>query len=425
MKPPQRARDSLYAHGEASHPGPLPSSLVVGTCNVTSIMANEAAVLGLPGHVWLPQEVRLDEAGQRAMRSTLRRAGWQAFWGAPQPRRRKSNTRPGRDGPVSPGGVGVIVRDGIPAKMAPLVTQRQRDLWATGRWVRVGVACGDGRSCLNVHCIYGHTWCEGSTEAWEANEDLLDQVFEEAEASGAAPAVVGGDLNTQPEASNAVQAILATGRWRDLALAAAVAAGREPRATCYANPSAMGRRLDCLFGNAAAAGTLRACDAVTDQAFPTHLPLRADLAIHAFGGAILKACPSKSFVQRLREAEDWPPEAQQACAVEHFRRRSEEAGRARADGDVDRLWELWSEAAERYLVERCGGDPGDAAQWKAYLGRHAPRFRRSAAVPRTDKVSMDVEDVQQVRLGRLSRRLEAIDRARRRAAREGNDRIAR
>ena len=80
------AGDALTSCGDVEqNPGPLSLELV--SANVTSLPANFAAVVKLPGNVLALQETRLGEVSQRSQRSLLRRAGWQSFWGKPQPLR--------------------------------------------------------------------------------------------------------------------------------------------------------------------------------------------------------------------------------------------------------------------------------------------------------------------------------------------------
>eukprot|EP00973_Karenia_brevis_P002325 313087-Karenia_brevis.AAC.1 len=69
------------------------------------------------------QEVRLSEVGQRDMARELKERGWQCFWGRHQePQERADPSFVPSPWNAAHGGVGILVRNGIPARHAPVDT---------------------------------------------------------------------------------------------------------------------------------------------------------------------------------------------------------------------------------------------------------------------------------------------------------------
>ena len=113
------------------------------TANATSLKAQMEAVLALPAHIMALQEVRLGVVAQQHMEKQLCNRGWQSFWGKPQP------LREGQHGASAwnamPGGVGFLVKEGIPARIVPPEGPAQLELWETGRWCHLAFAYGSGK----------------------------------------------------------------------------------------------------------------------------------------------------------------------------------------------------------------------------------------------------------------------------------------
>ena len=171
------------------NPGPLSLELV--SANVTSLPANFAAVIKLPGNVLALQETRLGEVSQRSQRSLLRRAGWQSFWGKPQPLR--VGEYHVSAGNALPGGVGILVREGIPARLVPPVSAARQILWDTGRWCHAEISYGSGAQLLHVMSVYGHAG-DGSAHCNATNDAFLRQVFVVAAELGQVPIFIVGGL---------------------------------------------------------------------------------------------------------------------------------------------------------------------------------------------------------------------------------------
>ena len=133
------------------HPGPLR----VAVSNVTTVRLHWDTVAAWGVHVIILTETRLTLAWQWALRWRVLQPGWQAFWGEPLP------SRGGGIWDTSAGGVGVLVRQGIPARAADL-PRRERDdplaheLRQSCRSLHVLVSCGSGSTCLHVQTLYGH-----------------------------------------------------------------------------------------------------------------------------------------------------------------------------------------------------------------------------------------------------------------------------
>eukprot|EP00973_Karenia_brevis_P082250 11402666-Karenia_brevis.AAC.1 len=100
---------------------------------------------GLDADVLCLQEARLSEMGQWDMDRELGNDGWQCFWGKPQPPQTRQNTS-FNPSPwnATHGGVGILVRQGIPARLAPRDSVMKERLWSSNRWVHAVIATGEG-----------------------------------------------------------------------------------------------------------------------------------------------------------------------------------------------------------------------------------------------------------------------------------------
>eukprot|EP00660_Eupelagonema_oceanica_P019609 gene19609-biopygen7999 len=296
--------------GEAKNPGHN-RSMSVTTSNVTALRAHVDLVARLAGDVKCLQETRLGKDAQRSMAKDLYQAGWTALWGPPQPLIQPATA----DGITSiwnakQGGVGVLVRRGIPARLGPVDTVVRRQLWATGRWVHAIVGYGSGGQALHVFSVYGYA----DSSMREENEALLHKVFEAAAELGNVPVLITGDVNVPPEESAALRGALQSGRWVDAAATFARAQGEEPPVTTKPRPkgrrldpasgqertraefeaayggtrewdaadapaadAAAGNRIDIVFANAEAAEALCGCELHQDCDLPTHKPMTVTL----------------------------------------------------------------------------------------------------------------------------------------------------
>ena len=123
--------------------------------NVTSLRAHWAAVSGWDAEMIIMAETRLTLHGQRVMTRLAREAGWQAFSWAPLP------SRGGGIWDASQGGVGLLVRQGVPARAVRPPRKREQDplhteLWESCRGLHVLVGAGSGDMAVHAQPVYGH-----------------------------------------------------------------------------------------------------------------------------------------------------------------------------------------------------------------------------------------------------------------------------
>eukprot|EP00973_Karenia_brevis_P013340 1811667-Karenia_brevis.AAC.1 len=175
--------------GEASNPGPQCWQLV--SANVTSLITQGDAIAEMSADIIALQETRLSEFGQCEASRHFGQRDWQCFWGKPQPPQQRANI----SHDLSPwnathGGVGVLVKKGIPARLAPLDNHERQSLHDTGRWVHVSVAANKGQEVLHVFSIYGFPRSATNTEAMRKNEEFLMKVFDVAAELGNVPILI-------------------------------------------------------------------------------------------------------------------------------------------------------------------------------------------------------------------------------------------
>ena len=163
----------------------------VALANVTSLRLHWHTVADWRADVVLIMETRLTALAQRVMRARARASGWQAFWGAPL-------ESPGGGICNAPaGGVGILVRQGIPAsqvlppKGAPRTESDAlaQTLWHSTRWCHVLIGLGRGADTLHAQVAYGV-----STQP-TLNRAFWDHATQHIARHGTAPQLVGGDFN--------------------------------------------------------------------------------------------------------------------------------------------------------------------------------------------------------------------------------------
>lgn len=255
------------------NPGP---PMAVISANVTSLARQYEAILDLQADVLGLQEIRLGEVAQKSYASRLRAHGWQSFWGKPQPIITGDNVAPSAWNAAA-GGVGILVKEGIPAKAAAIVGTAMQELWDSRRWCHTMVAYGSGRTVLHVMSVYGYVGEELKTE------ELLTKVFEVAAGLGKVPILIVGDLNITSTLSHAIQAAVETKKWSDVAEVWATAKQEEPQPTCLvARPNCPGTRIDYVLANEVALQGLRNFSLVLDSGICTHRPLRVELDLEVY-----------------------------------------------------------------------------------------------------------------------------------------------
>ena len=243
------------------HPGPDPGQaadkgdcqglgLSVVSVNVTAMRRHHEQLLPLGGaDVLCLQETRLTAPAQRAMTSLARGAQWQCFWGCPQ------DSRTGGIWDPPPGGTGILVKAGWPARRAEIREDDQlaQRLWHSGRCVHVHICLGSGAVALNVMCVYGVS----SNPA--LNAQLWSQLLEYRARLGVAPCLIFADANFDFDVHTAypkdVLAAVLQGDMIDLDYLHSAAAG-VPTCCAYEASSGSKTRIDGALADARRASTL-------------------------------------------------------------------------------------------------------------------------------------------------------------------------
>ena len=156
---------------------PPPGLLLrIAVANVTSLRAHLDTVLAWEVDVLLLSEMHLTATGQRVVAARAREAGWQ----------------PSRGAPLESRGRGVLVCQGHLAQQekpraVALAGDAVSELWHSARRCHVLVGLGTWADALHVHAIYGVP----SRPELKLSERALEYMA----LNGAAPQVVGGDVN--------------------------------------------------------------------------------------------------------------------------------------------------------------------------------------------------------------------------------------
>jgi len=397
------AGDALTSCGDVEqNPGPLSLELV--SANVTSLPANFAAVVKLPGNVLALQETRLGEVSQRSQRSLLRRAGWQSFWGKPQPLRMGEYHVSA--GNALPGGVGILVREGIPARLVPPVSAARQILWDTGRWCHAEISYGSGAQVLHVMSVYGHAG-DGSAHCNDTNDAFLRQVFVVAAELGQVPIFIVGDFNITVTASQVLSQALASRNWLDAAASWSRAQGREPACTCYPRLTSRGSRLDLVLANFTAWQGVLQCDIVPDSGLPTHTPVRTVLQSGVYAQRQLRVV--RPLAYPVHNWTSLSAELQLELAQRVWEPFASSWTNALSVQDVEQLWVVFCASSEEFMEQRSAVSL--VKPQTRYQGRgseSAPR-RCFVAAPQA-RGELGAVELRQFRLLRLTRRLEEMAR---------------
>ena len=243
----------------------------MGFVNVTSLRRQLDQVLRMGLDVVGLAEVTLGNAGQRELRKELADAGYDVIWGAPCKR--------GRYGArVRSGGVAVIVKRPLKARMVPPSTPKQQQLFDAGRLVHIGIPFG--KDCLHYICVYGYTNAAPCREQRQKNEELMQELRAMVAQLGNAPVVLAGDMNTPLHKSAVLTSNVQNGVIVDMAMLDAAARGlEEPETTCLAPNARQASRIDFIFGNPIAARAMTSCGLSAKCEVPVHKALEAHLRL--------------------------------------------------------------------------------------------------------------------------------------------------
>eukprot|EP00755_Sulcionema_specki_P032827 Sspe_Gene.20034::Locus_7315_Transcript_1_1_Confidence_1.000_Length_2311::g.20034::m.20034 len=289
------------------------------TANVTSLSTHIEEVKGWSGvDVVALQETRVGEQAQRHLEGELNAAGWDVFWGKPQKREKRGGDTPSIWASKH-GGVAFLVRKGIPVRM------HGGALWETGRVGHIEASYGDGNRSVHFFMVYAPVADE------EGREEILQKVLEEVAGLGDVPAIILGDLNTEPDDSPVLTGALRTGRWTDAAVT--WAGENPPEKTCFVRGTSEGSRIDMILMNQVAGAGLEGVEVWHDTAIPTHKPVGIRLGLAPFEVAQLKVRRPKALPMG-----EWPKFAEgeeDRMGRESIERHRGELDRACQSGDMD------------------------------------------------------------------------------------------
>eukprot|EP00661_Eupelagonemidae_sp_cell13_P003443 gene3443-2025_t len=397
--------------GEAAVPGPAP--LTLSSANVTSVHTHRNVLPTWEGEVIALQETKLSEEAQRVLKREFHREGWQAFWGRPQPQEANRRTKYVGMLNAKKGGVGILVRNDIPARCPPLDNDHRKKLWATGRWLHVAVAYGQAKGsaqqCLHIMSVYGFAGAAGHGHArMQENEQLLSDVLEAAAELGNVPVVVTGDFNVQLEESAALQSAVASGRWVDVAGAQARAINEVPEPTCFMHHCPQGRRIDMVLANTVAAAAMGRLKVHQPQDIVEHRKLSVPIDLEQYGQQVKRVNQPRAFP--VEQWGEWDEEKELLVAEKHWESAQGEWSTAAAASDIEAMWTVWNMAAEDYLVERSGDKLGQKGD-RGHRGRGELREpKKACATAQQRGHSVGALTVDQRRLLALLRRFEELDR---------------
>lgn len=124
----------------------------VMSANITSFHAQQDLLLALPFDIIALQETRHTAKSQHSFSLFLKKHGFQAVWGKPQPfkfAKNKTNTCTGLNG--RPGGVAIVARSHIPLQIVPPgECPIRKRLFHSCRWVHAVAAFGNCKQTLHI-----------------------------------------------------------------------------------------------------------------------------------------------------------------------------------------------------------------------------------------------------------------------------------
>jgi hypothetical protein len=305
------------------------------------------------------------------------------------------------------GGVAVLARVGHPLRSVAPSSPLSSELWDSGRWFYAEVAYWDGGRTLHLFSLYGVSG-DGSTEVNNRNDALLLQAINAATELGAVPVLLCGDFNILSNRSTSLMKATSTWHWIDVMATFDSLEGVEPPDTCFARPNCPGSRLDYVLANVVAASALKRAWLLRHTALPTHLPIGVELDLAAFSACAVKLVrplpfpvvgggSSASLSSVVIAERAWAPADQRWV-------------HALATGNTETLWELFNNAAERFLLEITTGKRTKASG--QYLGRGAlnePRPAPAVAPQRAEVLGAASRS--QLRVAKLLRKLEELNRS--------------
>lgn len=312
--------------------------------NVEACQSQLHNIIALRHHceVALCCETKLTAGGQKAVELDLSKSGWKAIWGDPcVPKQRRGYKDSMWD--ANNGGVAVLIDINRPAKRCMLTGSAAR-YEKEGRLLLTAISYGNCRDSIYAMTIYGYTGAGArQPSALANNEALLTAAFEALATLGSVPVLLGGDFNTDIEASDVLRSALGTGQYYDVIRGKSHQLGVEPDGT----QKLSGNRLDCMLFNKEAFAAF--CDGgiLDEPCFPVHVPVYSGISF----GCFKQQC-------RIRHVPAQIPRRQDLCGLVNQLTLTKTEVQSRVNAlhldawrtavqtqDVDILFQIWCERA--------------------------------------------------------------------------------
>ena len=238
--------------------------------------------------------------------------------------------------------------------------------------MHAAVAYGRGQHAVHIINVYGPAGDRSTLSHPRAVDAFLSDVFAAAEGLGGVPTLIAGDFNIDMARSAVLSAVTASGRWIDLAALGASLCGDRPLPTCFTSSSHGGSRIDFIFANSVAAAAFRSLRVIPDSGIPTHRPIEISLNLPVFTSQVLRVTRPLAF-----PVPDWLPWSssdEDTLATTLWADSVTAWNTALDNADVNQLWAIFGDVAERYFIQRSGP--------KLPSGTHRYRGRGSDKPPR-------------------------------------------
>eukprot|EP00435_Cladocopium_sp_Y103_P021024 s395_g5.t1 len=233
--------------------------------------------------------------------------------------------------------------------------------------------------------IYGYPGAgDKQPAAYANNEALFTAAFDALATLGSVPIVLGGDFNTEVENSDVLRSALGTGQYFDVLRWKAHSLDLEPEGTNKLS----GNRIGYMLFNREAFAAFMDGGVLHEPSFPVHLPVFADLQLGCFKQHCLirhvpAPIPSRQDLAGL-ENQLFLIDALICNKVHAIHSPMWEQGLAQCD--VDKLFQIWCERAEAFLLLEASL-PFDT--WTTYTGRSSPKKPKQGYVCKRSTVGLE------------------------------------
>ena len=357
-----------YNFGEALNPGPSQPSgfddkpcsdplITIECLNVTSIPGAAPYLYGATSDVQLLQEHSLPFD-----RTPL----WQALFA--QSKRTYLMGPPDPEASQPTGGVASLALRPRPMVEPPHLTQAFKDAYALGRVMKVGISLGPAITCTAyVVYLWPNSWKDPHLRA--RSDHILRAVLDEHQASGAGPAIIAGDFNSEPHRFPCLGTAFFKHQFCDVGASRAFTLNPS-QPTCRAAIGASATRRDAILVSQALLPLVQAYRVAEfgDCPVPTHVPVFLTVRVPTTQRWVdtlaipsdLSELPLPSGVPELQDAMDqaFTP---QICQALHS---------ALEIGDTTAFWAQWSGIVEGAWVQHAGLQPQQATQYRGHGSPH-------------------------------------------------------